>query len=161
MKRFLNKKVATIGLAAGLALGAAGAAFAYFQTTGSGSGTTTAGTAGSVSLSAVINGAIVPGDGGQTVTISATNNNATSAAINTVSGDSPLVTSSNTGCQAVITANPSQFSFAQVNESGQVVPGGGATTQLNVTGTLVWNDSATQDQTACAGKPLTLHLTTP
>ena len=30
MKRFMNKKVAAIGLAAGLALGAAGAAFAYF-----------------------------------------------------------------------------------------------------------------------------------
>ncbi len=33
MKRFMNKKVATIGLAAGLALGAAGAAFAYFTRT--------------------------------------------------------------------------------------------------------------------------------
>ena len=32
MKRFMNKKVATIGLAVGLALGAAGAAFAYFTT---------------------------------------------------------------------------------------------------------------------------------
>ena len=31
MKRFMNKKVAAIGLAAGLALGAAGAAFAYFS----------------------------------------------------------------------------------------------------------------------------------
>ena len=31
MKRFMNKKVATIGLAAGLALGGAGAAFAYFS----------------------------------------------------------------------------------------------------------------------------------
>ena len=30
MKRFMNKKVAAIGLATGLALGAAGAAFAYF-----------------------------------------------------------------------------------------------------------------------------------
>ena len=33
MKRFMNKKVATIGLAAGLALGAAGAAFAYYVST--------------------------------------------------------------------------------------------------------------------------------
>ncbi len=30
MKRFMNKKVATIGLAAGLLLGVGGAAFAYF-----------------------------------------------------------------------------------------------------------------------------------
>jgi hypothetical protein len=44
MKRFMNKKVAAIGLAAGLALGAAGAAFAYFTSTGSGSGSGTVGT---------------------------------------------------------------------------------------------------------------------
>ena len=161
MKRFMNKKVATIGLAAGLALGAAGAAFAYFSTSGSGTGSTTAGTAGNVTLSATIAGAIVPGDGGQQVTISATNNNATSANVTTVSGDTPLVTSSDTNCQSVITNGASnQFTFAQVTEN-QVVPGGGATTQLSVKGTLVWNDSTTQDQTACAGKPLTLHLTTP
>ncbi len=103
MKRFMNKKVAAIGLAAGLALGAAGAAFAYFTTSGTGSGTENAGTAGTVSLSATF-GAIVPGDGGQTVTISATNNNATSATITTVSGDTPLVTSTVPACQAVINA---------------------------------------------------------
>jgi len=50
MKRFMNKKVAAIGLAAGLALGAAGAAFAYFTSTGSGSGTGTVGTATSWSV---------------------------------------------------------------------------------------------------------------
>lgn len=43
MKRFMNKKVAVIGLAAGLALGAAGAAFAYWTSSGSGSGTATSG----------------------------------------------------------------------------------------------------------------------
>ena len=37
MKRFMNKKVVAIGLAAGLTLGAAGAAFAYFTSTGTGS----------------------------------------------------------------------------------------------------------------------------
>ena len=42
MKRFMNKKVVAIGLAAGLTLGAAGAAFAYF-TALDGSGTGTAG----------------------------------------------------------------------------------------------------------------------
>jgi hypothetical protein len=39
MKRFMNKKVAAIGLAAGLLLGAGGAAFAYFTSTGGGTGT--------------------------------------------------------------------------------------------------------------------------
>ncbi len=39
MKRFMNKKVAAIGLAAGLALGAAGIATAYWTSSGSGTGT--------------------------------------------------------------------------------------------------------------------------
>jgi hypothetical protein len=160
IKRFMNKKVVAIGLAAGITLGGAGAAFAYFTTSGSGAGTENAGTAGGVSLSATF-GAIVPGDGGQTVTLSATNANATSATITTITGDSPLVTSSNAGCQTVIDNGATdQFTFAQVDEAGQVIPGN-ATTQLNVTGKLVWKDSLTQDQTACAGKPLTLHVTTP
>ena len=45
MKRIMNKKVAAIGLAAGLALGVAGGAFAYFTTTGNGNGSATVGTA--------------------------------------------------------------------------------------------------------------------
>ncbi len=45
MKRFMNKKVVAIGLAAGMTLGAAGAAFAYFTTTGSGTGSATTGSA--------------------------------------------------------------------------------------------------------------------
>jgi hypothetical protein len=38
MKRFMNKKVAVIGLTAGLLLGGAGAAFAYWTNSGSGNG---------------------------------------------------------------------------------------------------------------------------
>ena len=45
-KRFLNKKVAAIGLAIGLAAGLGGAAFAYFTSTGAGNGTASVGTTG-------------------------------------------------------------------------------------------------------------------
>ena len=50
MKRFMNKKVAAIGLAAGLALGAAGAAFAYFSSTGAGTGTASDGTSAGLDI---------------------------------------------------------------------------------------------------------------
>ena len=43
MKRFMNKKVVAIGLAAGITLGGAGAAFAYFTSTGNGTGSATVG----------------------------------------------------------------------------------------------------------------------
>jgi hypothetical protein len=56
MKRFMNKKVVAIGLAAGLTLGAAGAAFAYFTTTGgTGTGDASVGSAGAVNVSVVAN----------------------------------------------------------------------------------------------------------
>ena len=38
MRRFFDKRAVTIGLAVGLSLGAAGAAFAYFSSTGAGTG---------------------------------------------------------------------------------------------------------------------------
>ena len=43
MKRFMNKKVVAIGLAAGITLGGAGAAFAYFTAHGNGTGSASTG----------------------------------------------------------------------------------------------------------------------
>ncbi len=63
MKRFMNKKVAAIGLAAGLALGVAGGAFAYFTSTGAGTGS---GTVGSTTAVTVVQDSITyngPSDG--------------------------------------------------------------------------------------------------
>jgi hypothetical protein len=155
MKRFMNKKVAAIGLATGLALGAAGAAFAYFTTSGSGTGSTTAGTASGLTLHASIAGAIVPGDGGQSVTFTADNSNTGAQYVNTISFVS--VTSTDGTCQTFLTANPGQFSMADV-PSGTDVPGSTVTPfALNGTGTLKWADEA-YAQNACAGKNLTLTV---
>ena len=64
MKRFMNKKVVAIGLAAGITLGAAGAAFAYFTSTGSGPGAASVGTASplTVTQTNTISG-LTPGSG--------------------------------------------------------------------------------------------------
>jgi hypothetical protein len=64
MKRFMNKKVAAIGLAAGLALGGAGAAFAYFTSTGSGPGSASVGSASTLTVTQTgsISG-LTPGSG--------------------------------------------------------------------------------------------------
>lgn len=154
MKRFMNKKVAAAGLAAGLALGAAGAAFAYFTTTGGGSGDTTAGTAAAVTLHATIDGAIVPGDGGQSVTFTADNPTNGNELVNTISFVS--VTSTDTTCQTFLSANTGQFSMANVT-SNTDVPGKTTGHALTGTGTLVWADEA-YAQNACAGSPLTLTV---
>jgi hypothetical protein len=154
MKRLINKKVATIGLAAGLALGVAGAAAAYLTTTGSGTGSTTAGTATALTLHATIAGAIVPGDGGQSVTFTADNSAAGNENVNTISLVS--VTSSNSACNTFLTSNTGQFTMADVT-SDTDVPGHSTAYALTGTGTLVWHDEA-YAQDACAGEPLTLAV---
>ena len=50
MKRFMNKKVAVVGVAVALVLGVGGAAFAYFTSTGSGTGSAQVGTASNLTI---------------------------------------------------------------------------------------------------------------
>lgn len=154
MKRFMNKKVVAIGLAAGITLGGAGAAFAYFTTTGSGTGSVLAGEPTGLTLHATIGEDITPGDGGQPVSFTADNSNSGAQEVQTISFVS--VTSTDTTCNDFLTANPGQFSMADVT-SNTDVPGGATAFQLNGAGTLIWNDEA-YAQNDCAGATLTLTV---
>ena len=112
MKRFMNKKVTAIGLAAGLALGAAGAAFAYFTTSGSGTGNGKVGSSSSftVTVDAYTGGPIYPGSGSENATYTVKNPGpadqlltSTSAALTTDVGGGVYDTTSHAfvdGCQA-------------------------------------------------------------
>ena len=157
-KLFATKKVVAIGATVALTLGLSGAAFAYFTTTGSGSGSTTAGAnSGSITLHATIAGAILPGDGGKSVTFTGDNSNTTTSLfVNTISFGS--VTSTTTACQTFLTANPGEFSMVAV-PSNTSVPANGSLVPLTGTGTLIWANSITVDQTPCAGANLTLNVT--
>ena len=53
MKRFMTKKVAVVGLVVALVIGVGGAAFAYFSTTGTGSGAAQVGTASNVTITQI------------------------------------------------------------------------------------------------------------
>jgi hypothetical protein len=74
IKRFMNKKVVAIGLAAGITLGAAGAAFAYFTSNASGPGSASTGQATTLTISQTgsVTG-LVPGGAAQPVAYSFTN----------------------------------------------------------------------------------------
>jgi len=84
MKRFMNKKVVAIGLAAGLTLGAAGAAFAYFTDTGSGNGTASTGHATAWSVTNVLTsgGALYPGQNSNTISADVQNVGSGNQALN-------------------------------------------------------------------------------
>jgi hypothetical protein len=109
MKRFMNKKVATIGLAAGLALGAAGAAFAYFTSTGQGTGSASTGTSTAlvVASTADVSNSLTPGGPSETIAYTVTNNSSGNQELNQVtiqvagsSGTSPSATPTTWTAQA-------------------------------------------------------------
>jgi hypothetical protein len=151
-----KKRIAAGVLAVAIIAATGGIAAAYFTTTGSGTGSTTAGAnSGSITLHATIVGNILPGDGGQSVTFKADNSNTTTNLfVTTISFVS--VTSSDTGCQSVLTGDPTEFSMAAVTSNSSVAPGAGHT--IAGTGTLIWANSSSVDQTPCAGKSLTLNV---
>jgi len=111
MKRFMNKKVAAIGLASALALGAAGIATAYFTSTGSGSGTGSTGIASNWTVTSVSTsgGALSPGQG--TDTISAvvqnpgTGNQGLNALTVTIDAPTPDATYASSGPNACTAAD--------------------------------------------------------
>lgn len=63
MKRFMNKKVAAIAVAVGLAVGLGGVAVAYFTSTGAGNGQASVGTTGNnIAVEGVSTPALTPGN---------------------------------------------------------------------------------------------------
>lgn len=152
MKRFMNKKVAAIGLAAGLALGMAGAAFAFFTSTGTGTGSATTGSASqyTVSSTADTSGDLVPNDGiltattagkgvVDTVSFTVKNNSAGSESLNqivvsvgTATGTAPNQTEGNwtagTASTGEAVCGSNDFSVGGAAEGDGVTAGSGAFT---------------------------------
>lgn len=130
MNRFMNKKVAAIGLATGLALGAAGAAFAYFTSTGSGSGTGSTGIASNWSVPnadvLVSGGALSPGQGSDTISAFVQNvgtgNQGLNALTVTIDAPTPNATYASSGPNACTAAD-----YTLNGSGGWVISNGGDT----------------------------------
>ena len=158
MKRFMNKKVAAIGLAAGLALGAAGAAFAYFTTTASGPGSATVGT--NTALDIVQTGSIsglTPG--GPTVPVTYTIDNPTgNGAQNlgvvtfTITGFSGNTNTPNTCTAADFTITPGG------SVVGTIADGATYTSVVGTEPTIQMKETGA-NQNGCENAVLTLSLT--
>jgi hypothetical protein len=164
MKRFMNKKVVAIGLAVGLTLGAAGAAFAYFTSTGSGNGSVTTGSATNwtVTASAHTGTTLFPGVGSEvvpfTITNAGTGDQALTSEVFSVANDgSGNVTTglSNTpvvGCLATwYSLTPGTVSPANATT---IAPAGTATDSVTV---ILTNASVSQN--ACQGVTPNITLT--
>jgi hypothetical protein len=180
MKRFMNKKVVAIGLAAGITLGGAGAAFAYFTASGSGSGTAAVGNASNV---LVVTGtpdgtALTPNGPGSVISFTVANPSSQNEYITeidptgvSVNTSSSVYTSASSAQKALWNACDTTFgpavsnsdpAFSMANVTG-ITDGdivAGATAQaITETGTLHMNDTGV-NQDNCEGAPLSLSFTT-
>jgi hypothetical protein len=139
VKKLRTKKGLAILLAGAIVLGGAGAALAYFTSTGNGTGNATVGTAGSwtVATSAPTGGLLYPGTGTDTVAYTVTNSgsgyqelNGTTAALTTDVAGGVFDTTTHAfvdGCQA------SWFTVTNTTVSGDVAPSADLSSSLTIT----------------------------
>jgi hypothetical protein len=153
------RKVVVALVSAGLVAASGGAAYAYWTSGGTGTGTATAGTTVGVAITGTVAGTIYPG-GTFTVVLKANNTNSSTVKIGTVSATGFAVTGGNdaTACNALIAdATVADFSMANVAENQTLAA---ATNNIALTnnGTLVFTNSVTENQDACKGAALTITL---
>jgi hypothetical protein len=159
MKRFMNKKVAVIGLAAGLALGAAGAAFAYLTTTGSGTATATGGsnTALTLTQTGSVTG-LVPGATGQQIAYQIVNTAGNGDQnLGAVSG---TVTGSTGGENASVCNSNASTWFTVTTSGGVIGTIANGATYSSVTGSepTIQEISENTSQDACIGATIDVSL---
>jgi hypothetical protein len=156
MKLFKSKKALALGLAAGMALGLTGAAFAYFTTDGAGSGSATVGTSTSLVIhqdsitysNAATDNVLLPGTSA-TVTFKADNPSSGNQHLGTISVDG--ITSDKAGCDSA--THPSWFNFSDTDVvDANYAPGNGQAVSGDLTVSFVNDAAASQD--ACKGATL-------
>jgi hypothetical protein len=164
IKRFMNKKVVAIGLAAGITLGGAGAAFAYFTSSGSGPGSASVGSSTALDITQTNvtalsgltpNGVTLPvqykianptGNGAQTL-------GTVTASIDSISGPNDTNTGVGTTCtSADFTITPS------ANSVGSVGDGDTFTSDTGTEPTIQMKDTGL-NQDGCEGAALVLTIT--
>jgi hypothetical protein len=173
LRRLSKKHIAVLTTVA--VIGVAGAAFAYFTSTGTGSGSATVGTASNLTVTGTSATTLYPGTNS---TVSFTVNNPSSGherlgsitltAVHACTGASSTWTGSacsnsgteQTSCESFDTSASSatdNFSMPVVAVNTDFGPGNGQS--ISQTGTLAMNDLSSS-QNSCQGASLTLSFTT-
>jgi hypothetical protein len=146
--KFMNKKRAIVALAAIAVVAFAGVAYAYFTTTGAGSGSATVGTSSAVVLHGTAPATLYPGTS-SVVNFTVDNPSSGHQLVNTIHLDSVSTDVAHSACVTT------DFTMPDVVATQDVPAGNG--TAITATGTLTLNNtSVSQDD--CKNAPLTLHL---
>ena len=151
---WMNSKKMLGALGCVVALAAAGAAVAYFTSSGSGTGSAAVGSSSSVTLHATLSSNLYPGSSSP-VTLTVDNPSSGAQRVGTVSLSSISVDAGHSTCATTISGGNPDFSMPAVAVNKVFPPGNGQS--VTPTGTLTMNDTGV-NQDACQGATLTLHL---
>jgi hypothetical protein len=152
---WMTKKRAFAAFGCVCALTAAGAAFAYFTSSGAGTGSASVGSSSAVTLHATISANLFPGSSSP-VKFTVDNPASGVQRVGTVSLSSISADAGHSSCSTTISGGNPDFTMAPVPVN-QVFPSGSGQ-EVSATGTLAMNETGV-NQDACQGATLTLHLT--
>lgn len=149
-----NKRRALIALSVTGTLVAAGAAIAYFSSSGSGTATATVGSSSAVTLKATVTGSLYPGTASP-VTFTVDNPSTGKQRVGTISLEKITPDAGHSTCSTVVTGGNPDFTMAEV--AVNKVYGPGNAQAVTPTGSLTMNETGVS-QDACQGATLTLTL---
>jgi hypothetical protein len=150
----LKKKLIAGAAVAALALGAGGAAFAYFSANGAGTGSATVGSSTAVTLAGTITGTLYPAGAPAGVSVLVTNGGSGSQLVGAVTLASITTDATHSSCDLSVSGTNAAFTMADIAVNTTLT----ASASTTKTGTLQMNDTGVA-QDACQGAPLTLHFT--
>ena len=151
---FITKRRAVMTLTTALLVVVVGGAYAYFTTSGTGTGTASVGTSSAVTLHATVTGTLYPG-ASSPVSFTVDNPSSGKQRVGTISLSSITVDASHSECSTVITGGNPDFTMPAVAVNAQFGSGNGQA--VTPAGTLTMNDTGV-NQDACQGATLTLHV---
>jgi hypothetical protein len=152
---FITKRRALFGLTTALLVVIASGAYAFFTTTGSGTGTAAVGSSSAVTLHATVTGSLYPGTSSP-VTFTVDNPSSGKQKVGTISLVSITPDASHSSCSTVLSGSTPDFKMPAVTVNQTFGPGNGQA--VTPTGTLTMNNTEVS-QDACQGATLTLNLT--
>jgi len=153
--KLITKRRTVFVLTAALMVAVVSGAYAYFTTTGAGTGTAAVGSSSAVTLHATVTGSLFPGTASP-VGFTVDNPSSGTQRVGTISLSSITVDVAHSECSTVITGGNPDFTMPAVVVSHSFATGNAQT--VTPGGTLTMNETGVS-QDKCQGATLTLHLT--
>jgi len=172
MQYFNSTKGIVVLAALVVAIAGSVAAYAFFSTSGSGTATTSIGTAGTISLAGTVTGTLYPAGAPASVSVLVTNNGSGAQAVGSVHLSSIQIDHSSStytsasgsqqtawdACDVSSSGGNPAFTMADVSVATTLTKSGTGGDHVTKTGSLQMNDTGVS-QDNCQGAPLRLNFT--